>query len=61
MKMNIADWERGLRVVVGLAAVGIALAGISPWGWLGVVPIVTGAIGVCPAYLPFKFSTRKGA
>ncbi len=61
MKMNIADWERVLRVVLGLAGVGIALGGISPWGWLGVVPLVTGAIGVCPLYLPFNFSTRKGA
>jgi hypothetical protein len=61
MKMNQADWERGLRVALGLAGIGVALAGISPWGWVGVVPLVTGALGVCPLYVPFKFSTRKGA
>ena len=59
MKMNLADWERGLRALLGLAGIGIAVAGISPWGWLGAVPLLTAAVGVCPLYLPFKFSTRK--
>jgi hypothetical protein len=48
MKMNLANWERGLRVVLGLAACGLAVAGISPWGWLGLILVATGAIGYCP-------------
>jgi hypothetical protein len=29
----------------------------TPWGWIGVVPIVTGSLGSCPLYTLFGFST----
>ena len=45
---------------VGLLLVGLTLAGtIGPWGWIGVVPLMTGSLGWCPAYLPFGISTCK--
>lgn len=59
MKMNVANWERGIRVVLGLTAVGIALAGINPWGWLGSIFVVTGAVGYCPIWHACKIDTRK--
>jgi hypothetical protein len=40
----------------------IILAGFyfkSWWGVVGIVPIVTGLIRFCPAYIPFGFSTCK--
>ncbi len=43
--------DRGLRVVLGLGL--LALAFTSPkaaWGFIGIVPLVTGLIGSCPAY-----------
>jgi hypothetical protein len=44
--------------VAGVALIGLAVAGIgAPWTWIGVVPLATGAIGWCPAYLPFGLST----
>ena len=58
MGMNVGGVDRGVRIVVGVALVGLAVAGIgAPWTWIGVVPLVTGAIGWCPAYLPFGLST----
>jgi hypothetical protein len=27
------------------------------WAWIGVVPLATGAIGWCPPYAMFGFST----
>ena len=29
------------------------------WGLIGLVPIVTAAIGWCPAYMPLGLSTKK--
>lgn len=64
MGMNVGGIDRGLRIVVGVALAGMAVAGIgTPWTWIGVLPLATGAIGWCPAYLPFGLnscSVRKG-
>ncbi|MBI3903394.1 MAG: DUF2892 domain-containing protein [Nitrosomonadales bacterium] len=58
MKCNVGGIDRMLRVVAGLALIGLTLAGmIGVWGWIGVVPLVTGLFGFCPAYLPFGAST----
>lgn len=61
MKLNVADQERIVRVVLGLAGVGIALAGISPWGWAGLILVVTGAVGYCPIWHACRIDTRKKA
>lgn len=58
MAMNVGGLDRGMRIVVGMALVGMAVAGIgAPWTWAGVVVLVTGTIGWCPAYLPFGLSS----
>ena len=60
MSKNIGGIDRILRIVVGLALIGLPLTGvIGLWGWLGVVPLATAAIGWCPAYLPFGIKTCK--
>lgn len=62
MSKNVGGIDRILRIVVGLALIGATLAGlIGVWGWIGVVPLATGAIGWCPAYLPFGIKTCKSA
>jgi hypothetical protein len=51
MKVNEGPLDRGLRVTAGIVLIGLTLAGlIGPWGYIGVVPLVTGAIGLCPLY-----------
>jgi len=30
---------------------------IGVWGWIGVMPLVTGIIGICPAYSIFGMNT----
>jgi hypothetical protein len=60
MKANVGGIDRILRIVVGLALIGAAIAGIgAPWTWIGVVPLATGLIGWCPLYLPLSMSTCK--
>jgi hypothetical protein len=57
--------ERALRVVLGLGLLAIAFVGPkTPWGYLGVVPLLTGLLGSCPLYTLFGISTcpvKKGA
>ena len=57
MKSNVGGIDRIFRIVVGLGFVAWAAMGGPVWAWIGVVPIATGALGWCPAYLPFGLST----
>jgi hypothetical protein len=60
MTRNVGGIDRILRIVVGVGLIGATVAGYLPvWGWIGVVPLATGLIGVCPAYLPLGFKTCK--
>ena len=60
MNKNVGGFDRMLRVVVGVVLVALAATGtVGAWGYVGIVTIFTGAIGWCPAYLPFGFSTCK--
>ena len=58
MKVNEGTVDRALRVIVGLVLIGLAFTGkIGVWGWIGVVPLVTGAVGMCPLYSILGLST----
>jgi hypothetical protein len=60
MNKNVGGIDRILRVVVGLLLIALAATGtVGAWGYVGIVPIVTAAIGWCPAYLPFGFTSCK--
>jgi hypothetical protein len=58
MKLNVGGIDRILRIVVGLALIGATLAGmIGVWGWIGVVPLVTGLFKFCPFYTLLGMNT----
>lgn len=59
MNSNVGGIDRVLRIVVGVALVAWALLGGPAWAWIGVVPLATGLIGWCPAYLPLGMSTCR--
>lgn len=62
MTHNVGGLDRIARIVVGLALMALAFFHVlGVWAWIGVVPVVTGAIGWCPAYLPFGIKTCKSA
>ncbi len=51
MKLNVGSLDRALRIVAGVALIGLTVAGtIGAWGWIGVVPLATGLVGFCPVY-----------
>ncbi|WP_297484364.1 DUF2892 domain-containing protein [Ferrovum sp.] len=57
---NVGGMDRVLRIVVGLVLIGLAATHtVGVWGWIGVVPLLTGAIGWCPGYLPFGIKTCR--
>ncbi|BCN37968.1 membrane protein [Alicycliphilus denitrificans] len=64
MKRNVGGLDRGLRIVVGLVLIALAATGtVGWWGWIGVVPLLTGLVGGCPAYSLLGVNTcpmRKG-
>ncbi len=50
--------ERVIRVALGLGLIGAAATGrVGAWGYIGVVPLLTGVIGSCPLYTLLGIST----
>ncbi len=49
--LNIGKLDRGLRIAGGLVLIGLAASGaVGAWGYVGVVPLLTGLVGWCPLY-----------
>ena len=43
--------DRLIRITVGLFVLALAFVGPqTPWGWLGLIPLLTGLVGFCPLY-----------
>ncbi|MDB5858521.1 MAG: hypothetical protein JWQ76_2210, partial [Ramlibacter sp.] len=48
---NIGTLDKLLRIFAGFVLVFLAGTGIiGPWGYIGVVPLVTAMLGYCPLY-----------
>jgi hypothetical protein len=60
---NVGVVDRAVRIVIGLALIAFALGYLAPgtgynWlGWIGVVPLLTAAVGSCPLYSALGLST----
>jgi hypothetical protein len=58
MKLNEGQMDRGIRIVVGLILLSMVVIGPkTAWGYIGLIPLLTGAIGFCPAYALFGIRT----
>ena len=56
---NIGNADRAIRAMLGLVALALVVSGPrTPWGFLGVVLLVTAAVGFCPLYAVLGLSTR---
>lgn len=50
-KQNVGGIDRILRIVVGLVLIALVFVGPkTAWGWIGVVPLITGLFSTCPLY-----------
>ena len=60
MARNEGRFDRALRIIVGLVLIVMALRGMyTPWTWIGVVPLLTGALGMCPLYSILGINTCR--
>jgi len=59
MTCNIGKTDRVIRVILGVCIIAVGVYYQSWWGAVGVIPILTAAIGWCPAYVPFGISSCK--
>lgn len=51
MGNNVGSLDKALRIIAGILMLSLVFVGPqSPWGWIGVVPLLTALIGWCPAY-----------
>jgi hypothetical protein len=58
MTKNVGSIDRALRTIVGLALIALAATGtVGWWGYLGVIPLATAAIGWCPPYALLGWNT----
>lgn len=56
-KVNEGTIDRVLRVALGGALVTLAITKGWAWAWIGVVPLLTGATGICPLYAILGINT----
>ena len=62
---NVGKTDKVIRYILGVVLIvaGISLQVSSGGFWwlalIALVPIITAAISICPAYLPFGISTYK--
>lgn len=60
MKANVGGPDKIIRVAAGVALIAFTLLGIiGAWGWIGVVPLLTGLFNFCPLYTLLGVNTCK--
>jgi len=58
MKTNVGGIDRILRIVAGIVLIALAATStVGAWGWIGVVPLLTGLFRTCPLYSLLGFNT----
>ena len=59
MNLNIGSVDRAVRIVGGLGLILLAAMGlIGAWGYIGMLPLVTGMVRICPAYILLGIGPR---
>lgn len=60
MTHNVGGIDKLARIVIGAVLVGLSITGqIGAWGFIGLLPLVTGLLGSCPAYRLLGISTCR--
>lgn len=50
-KTNVGKVDRILRIALGVVLIALVFVGPqTPWGWIGLVPLLTGLFSTCPIY-----------
>lgn len=58
MKVNAGTIDRVLRVLVGIGLLSLAFLGPkTAFGYVGLIPLLTGLVGYCPLYTVLGVNT----
>jgi hypothetical protein len=58
MKVNEGSFDRTVRVILGAGLLALAFVGPkTPFGYLGLIPLLTGLVGFCPLYALLGLNT----
>jgi hypothetical protein len=58
---NMSGLDRLLRIVLGLLLLSLVFVGPrTDWGFLGLIPIISGVMGFCPVYSLLGIRTGHG-
>ena len=59
-KPNVGTVDRSVRILFGLVLLSLVFVGPkTPWGWIGILPVLTGLISFCPLYGLLGLSTGQ--
>jgi hypothetical protein len=59
-KPNVGTVDRFVRILFGLVLLSLVFVGPkTPWGWIGILPLLTGLISFCPLYTLLGLSTQS--
>ena len=62
MTRNVGGVDLILRIIIGLGLISLVYVGPqTPWGWIGVIPLLSAIVGFCPAYRLIGLSTCSRA
>lgn len=60
MIANVGSTDRLLRIAIGLVLIALVFTGPkTPWGWIGLIPLLTATFRFCPAYRLLGVSTCR--
>jgi hypothetical protein len=57
MKKNVGNFDKAIRIILGLSLIGFAVISQNWWGLIGIIPLLTGIMNYCPIYGLIKVST----
>jgi hypothetical protein len=59
-KLNVGTADRFVRILFGLVLLSLVFVGPKTmWGWVGILPLLTGLVSFCPLYSLLGCSTRS--
>jgi fatty acid desaturase len=59
-QLNVGNIDRALRIAAGLILIGLAGYGtIGAWGFIGIIPLLTGVVAMCPLYRLLGLATTS--
>lgn len=60
MQTNVGSFDKVLRITAGVVLIALAATGmVGTWGWIGIVPLLTGLFNFCPLYSLLGIKTCK--